>query len=248
MNGIYKCCYKCHQYYESILGTINTFCPQHQAEYEKWLLKCVRERNIPIQAYDVYIKTIETDQSYFHHVCRQCGAPILTKKGEFWVNARSCRKHPNPTVNLPSYVWGIVQFNYIQKMKKKQAPRKIGYVCTYLKQIKAQSTDYWHFNHIMNLKKYCEECDALVDHIEIHHTIPVYLLTINNWQLAFDSSNLKGLCRKCHSPKHTEVRIKVGRDKAIKNNNLRAYLKRRHELKDFHGTIATNLTPFLKKD
>jgi len=248
MRAIYKKCLFCNQFYESKLGSINEFCGLHQAEFEKWVLRHVQSRNIPYEAYDVYEKVITDGKEHFYHVCRQCGASLLTKTGKHSSQARYCRgNHNNEVIELPLYLWSITKDTYLRKLQLIQKPKKVGLICALMKESIAQPNDSSLYKYYMNNMFICEECGHLIKKIQVHHILAVFLLTIENWQLAFDLNNLIGLCHKCHKPKHHEVHLKVGEQLAIHAKGYRDYRERQYRKRMYMGTKATNLTDFIKK-
>lgn len=203
-------------FFPAPLRTWNRHCPKHQAGLERDVYYIAGNRLIPFDWFDVY-----DDNGY--HLCRACGAELLTKKGKYCATQRWCKRgdedhqkwraqtYCNFAQDRIDYVYEmadkqipLIESKYTDKIKNgdlklddgKQRGSKISYYV-------------YHGGHIAVL---CEQCGELatfthsychgIVYAQVHHKIPVCHVTVDNVMSIFDHANFILLCMKCHGKAH----------------------------------------------
>jgi 5-methylcytosine-specific restriction endonuclease McrA len=128
--------------------------------------------------------------------------------------------------------------------------RLVGLACKYHRELRerigllpeAKMSVHPSYSKLIQEYVICEECGKLISRyvLNIHHKIPVSLLTYENWQLAFDPQNLIGLCHECHKTKHGEVHKLRGLKLSKDYHKMQAYLYAKNNKKSSKSLKITD--------
>ena len=199
-------------------------CQQNNFFTPEILLKRIKKnRFIVMDYFDIYDldrpiirdgKTIS-----YERVCRECGEPLFNKGGKYSYHRRYCNNHTGYDLWI-RHNWGEVSKNYARKIRDNNADfitqeynRRIDeYYAHYKEEPK------WMRDKLINII-ICEECKRLcqiysgtslynklaIGVVNIHHKIPVHMLTWENINLIWDKNNLIALCEDCHHKKDHQL-------------------------------------------
>jgi 5-methylcytosine-specific restriction endonuclease McrA len=198
------------------LRTWNRHCPRHQAGLESDVLYIARDRFINVEWFDVY-------DAEGNHVCRACGAPMLTKKGKRCAALRWCKRGDDEHQKWRAQTYcnfAQDRIDYVYELADKQIPLIESKYADKIKNGELKLDDgkrrgskisyyVYHGGHIVVL---CEQCGELatfnhsychgIVHAQVHHKNPVCHVTVADVMSIFDFNNFKLLCMKCHGKAH----------------------------------------------
>jgi len=209
---------KCYDYYASHHGS---YAYENISKVEHhYITQMKLNRSIPTNTFDLYDLDrpiiIDGEVRGYERVCRVCGSPLLDKKGIYNYHLRYCKSHRGyGTIIYDKYNWSFCAKSYLRKIQEKF----YGEISTKIKEIGILEKH-------KPLTILCEECKKLckavnyyisfntfalseskqllikLDLINVHHIVPVHILTKENIHLIWEESNLICLCPECHWAKH----------------------------------------------
>lgn len=201
--------------FPAALRTWNRYCPAHQSERVKDVSTIVCKRIIPVDWFDVFDKD-------GYHVCRSCGAELLTKKGKHCAAQRWCRRtdpEHRAWVSETIWNWASVRDDYVFTLAKNQVELIRAKHAGMIEKEELKLNDgrknggslvFWEWNGLTVIK--CEKCGELatidaswhsqLPQAQVHHVEPVCLVNETNVMSIFDKKNLICLCLKCHGQSH----------------------------------------------
>jgi len=224
--------------FPSELRTWNRYCPAHQYKLESDAMHISSRRYIPVEWFDVY----GDDKK---RVCRACGSQLLTKKGKHHPMLRWCLRKDIEHQKLVSqtlFSFASSRLHYIINLAEKQVPLIREHHADLIKKgtlVLRDRQKAWgeriYYQYSCSRVVMCEKCGVLAtpDMIhcspfafaQVHHKIPVCLVTLVNVMSIFDENNLICLCNACHGKSHPWRKKPV--EPAKKYKNLDAYIKKR---------------------
>ena len=197
------------------------YCPKCFPENEEWMVYNFKKtRDIPLSHFDIFDTDYPIKKHYwesYERVCRICGSRLLQKNGTYNRQRRYCKKHIGN--HYYEYNWNAVRYSFINKFIRKHRIY-----------ITMRMLDEIHYSKWNSQYLYCEKCHEIlhISAIEVHHKIPVHVLTVNNYLLIWDLSNLQILCKKCHN--NTDHLLKqTDEEKKLKKAQLLEYKYRKYK-------------------
>ncbi len=158
----------------------------------------------------------------YERVCRQCGKPLFNKNGKYSVHRRYCGEHTGYEL-WAKYNWGEASKKYARKIREQNEGIIKEKFNTLIEKYYKAYKEIPEWVRKNNNQTICEECGKLcqiysttflhnklnLNVINIHHKIPVHILTIDNLHLIWDFDNLIALCEACHKQQDHQLKTKV---------------------------------------
>lgn len=202
--NIQKKCLRCHDFFPVKPMELKFFCDKPECReymdtYHFWTIKS--QRYISMNYFDIYDLDIPYNITEngevldYERVCRQCGSRLFNKDGKYSVHRRYCQEH-NGYELFAKYNWSEVSKKYAWHVAEEN------------KELidKLNNTEYTNITICEQCSKICSIYDNSyswakdrIEVINIHHKYPVHRITMKNIHLIWDFSNLKALCKECHS-------------------------------------------------
>jgi hypothetical protein len=209
---VFKKCRICKIYFESELGSFNSYCQEHQDHFPSRVNIWLQQRYVPIEFSDCWI-FVEKDNQYVR-ICRRCGKILVNKSGSYSKIRRYCSTECSYEFD---YKWNasLIRNRYLIKLHNKQIKDLEKLECWELK-----SNDFYRRYWIFCEGEGCNKLGSIGDNDYIsykingkkhtkrlpqlkgHHIIEVHTLDLSNWKLCFDEENFIGLCSVCHGIRH----------------------------------------------
>jgi hypothetical protein len=196
------------------LRTWNRYCPAHQDGLDQDATTIANKRIVPVDWFDVFDKD-------GYHVCRACGAELLTKKGKHCAAQRWCKRQDDEHEKWKNETFlnfARSRWLYIIKLAEKQIPliqeRFADLIAEKRIILHDEGKAYGsepYFHNGSSRVVICEKCGVLasVDMvysrypiINVHHKVPVCYANKTNIMSIFDENNFIALCTKCHGQSH----------------------------------------------
>ncbi len=188
---------------------------RHQSKLEGDVMTIAGNRFIPVEWFDVY------DASGVH-VCRACGAKLLTKKGKPAAALRWCQAPTDGHYKLvleTLYDFASRRSWYVHDLATRQVPE---IRAKHADKIATGVLEFWSRERTCSEHEYftwqgtmailCEGCGKLVvvgkGHYsflpgsDVHHKNPVCQVTLQTVMSIFDPANFIALCSTCHGESH----------------------------------------------
>jgi hypothetical protein len=197
------------------LRTLNRHCPRHQSKLASDVARIAANRLIPVEWFDAY-------DANGVHVCRACGAKLLTKKGKPAAALRWCQAPDDGHYKLvleTLFNFASRRSWYIHELATRQVPEMRA---KHADKIASGELEFWGHERTGSKNEYfkwtgdfailCEGCGKLVvagkgggsfhPGSDVHHKNPVCQVTLQTVMSIFDSANFIALCSTCHGGSH----------------------------------------------
>jgi hypothetical protein len=215
----------------------NRLCPAHHDKLWSDARTIVSNRFIPVDWFDVF-------DAEGNHVCRACGAKLLTKKGKphhmlRWCQGKTDEQHEKWRAET-FLNFANERIQYIHELAEKQIPLIREHHAALIEKYRLRlfesngSSSHWVYgsNSVVVM---CEKCGVLctddnfhsgsgdIRNAQVHHKNPVCHVNETNIMSIFDHANFECLCTSCHGQSHPWRKRPVPPEPKYKT--LEAYIK-----------------------